>query len=161
MLDSKSAIIDSSLKITESSHILACDVGLKRIGLAQCTQGIVLPLPAIVRKNRNQASRELSALLVKKQIEVLVVGLPSGGQAQHQDMIVRIKHFVGLVAFDGQIVYVDEDYTSQEALEDLAHLGREARALAQKDGRLDSLSACYILERYLQSMECVLSSPNP
>ena len=83
---------------------------------------------------------------------MLVVGLPSGGQAHYEDTIARIKHFVGLVGFGGEVVYVDEDYTSQEALENLNHLGRQSRALAQKDGRLDSLSACYILERYLRSL---------
>ena len=50
--------------------------------------------------------------------------------------------------YDNIVKNVDEDYTSQEALENLNHLGRQSRALAQKDGRLDSLSACYILERY-------------
>lgn len=144
-------MLDSKSPSTES-NILACDVGLKRIGLAQYTQGIVLPLPAILRKNRNQASQDLRAILAQKHIDTLVVGLPSGGQANHKDTITRIKHFVGLVAFGGEIVYVNEDYTSQEALENLNYLGRQSRALAQKDGRLDSLSACYILERYLQSL---------
>lgn len=145
-------MLDSHPSAESKDNILACDVGLKRIGLAQCIQGIVLPLPAILRKNRRQASDELRALLAQRDISVLVVGLPSGGQAHYEDTIARIRHFVGLVGFGGEVVYVDEDYTSQEALENLNHLGRQSRALAQKDGRLDSLSACYILERYLRSL---------
>lgn len=151
MLDSTH--LQESLDSLKSVSILACDVGLKRIGLAQYTQGIVLPMKPILRKNRHQASQELHAIVVQKHIDTLVVGLPSGGAAHHQDTITRIKHFVGLVGFGGEIVYVNEDYTSQEALQDLGYLGRKSRALAQKDGRLDSLSACHILEHYLESLK--------
>ncbi|MGN8530362.1 Holliday junction resolvase RuvX, partial [Helicobacter pylori] len=51
--------------------ILACDVGLKRIGIAMLLNGVILPLEAILRHNRNQASRDLSDLLREKNIQVL------------------------------------------------------------------------------------------
>lgn len=135
----------------ENKKILACDVGLKRIGLAVYTQGIVLPLEPIIRKNRNQASSELSEILKTREIEILVVGLPSGGVAEHSDTRKRILHFVGLVAFSGEIVYIDEDYTSLEALQSSAYMGVQNRLKIQKDGRLDSLSAAVILQRFLES----------
>lgn len=144
MLDSKTT--------HQANNILACDVGLKRIGLAQYTQSIILPIEPILRKNRNQASLALSALLSQKCINTLVVGLPNGGEAHYEDTRTRIRHFIHLIHFGGEIVYINEDYTSQEALQDLAYLGRESRALAQKNGRLDSLSACYILERYIATL---------
>lgn len=38
--------------------IVAIDVGLKRIGVAiSYENGVVLPLNAVIRKNRNQASK--------------------------------------------------------------------------------------------------------
>ncbi|BDB65602.1 putative pre-16S rRNA nuclease [Helicobacter cinaedi] len=135
----------------ENKKILACDVGLKRIGLAVYTQGIVLPLEPIIRKNRNQASSELSEILKTREIEILVVGLPSGGVAEHSDTRKRILHFVGLVAFSGEIAYIDEDYTSLEALQSSAYMGVQNRLKIQKDGRLDSLSAAVILQRFLES----------
>ncbi|WP_295739011.1 Holliday junction resolvase RuvX [uncultured Helicobacter sp.] len=135
----------------QNKKILACDVGLKRIGLAVTQLGIILPIEPILRKNRHQASKELSEILQTREIEILVVGLPSGGVAEHSDTRKRILHFVGLVAFSGEIAYIDEDYTSLEALQSSAYMGVQNRLRIQKDGRLDSLSATLILERFLES----------
>ncbi|GAA8005103.1 Holliday junction resolvase RuvX [Helicobacter pylori] len=129
--------------------ILACDVGLKRIGIAVLLNGVILPLEAILRRNRNQASRDLSDLLREKNIQVLVVGKPNESYA---DTNARIEHFIKLVDFKGEIVFINEDRSSIEAYENLEHLGRKNKRLAIKDGRLDSLSACRILERYYQQV---------
>lgn len=133
-------------------NILACDVGLKRIGLAVYKEGIILPLSPILRHNRNQAAKELTRLLSEREIERLIVGLPNGGVAGYEDTQRRIKHFISLLAFSGEVVFIDEDYTSNEALESLGYMKRQNRAKAQKDGRLDSLSAALILERYVQTL---------
>ncbi|MEJ8610270.1 Holliday junction resolvase RuvX [Helicobacter pylori] len=129
--------------------ILACDVGLKRIGIAMLLNGVILPLEAILRRNRNQASRDLSDLLREKNIQVLVVGKPNESYA---DTNARIEHFIKLVDFKGEIVFINEDRSSIEAYDNLEHLGRKNKRLAIKDGRLDSLSACGILERYYQQV---------
>ena len=142
----------SSMSGISESSLIACDVGLKRIGLAHVIGGIVLPLTPILRKNRNQAARDLSVLLAHRGATHLIIGLPSGGVAEHEEMRRRIEHFISLLDFGGERVYVNEDYSSLEALERVGHLGREERAKAQKDGRLDSLSACVILERYLTNL---------
>ncbi len=129
--------------------ILACDVGLKRIGIAVLLNGVILPLEAILRQNRNQASRDLSDLLREKNIQVLVVGKPNESYA---DTNACIEHFIKLLDFKGEIVFINEDRSSIEACENLEHLGRKNKRLAIKDGRLDSLSACRILERYYQQV---------
>ncbi len=129
--------------------ILACDVGLKRIGIAVLLNGVILPLEAILRRNKNQASRDLSVLLREKNIQVLVVGKPNESYA---DTNARIEHFIKLVDFKGEIVFINEDNSSIEAYDNLEHLGRKNKRLAIKDGRLDSLSACRILERYYQQV---------
>ena len=61
----------------------------------------------------------------------------------------RIRHFISLLDFGGEIVYVDESYSSAEALERLKSLGKKERSEKIKNGELDSLSALIILERYL------------
>ncbi|GAA9926969.1 Holliday junction resolvase RuvX [Helicobacter pylori] len=129
--------------------ILACDVGLKRIGIATLLNGVILPLEAILRQNRNQASRDLSDLLREKNIQVLVVGKPNESYA---DTNARIESFIKLLDFKGEIVFINEDSSSIEAYENLGHLGKKNKRLAIKDGRLDSLSACRILERYYQQV---------
>ncbi|GAA6945330.1 Holliday junction resolvase RuvX [Helicobacter pylori] len=129
--------------------ILACDVGLKRIGIAALLNGVILPLEAILRQNRNQVSRDLSDLLREKNIQVLVVGKPN---ESYTDTNARIEYFIKLLDFKGEIVFINEDRSSIEAYENLEHLGKKNKRLAIKDGRLDSLSACRILERYYQQV---------
>ncbi len=111
--------------------------------------GVILPLEAILRQNRNQASRDLSDLLREKNIQVLVVGKPHESYA---DTNARIESFIKLLDFKGEIVFINEDRSSIEAYENLEHLGKKNKRLAIKDGRLDSLSACRILERYCQKV---------
>ncbi|RXJ76387.1 Holliday junction resolvase RuvX [Arcobacter sp. F155] len=121
---------------------LACiDIGLKRIGLAICLQGdIVTPLPAILRKNRNQASNDVLKTLNEWEIDTLVVGYPSASE----DMQKRIKHFVNLLDFDKEVIFQEENMSSIEA-EDLM----KGDIKYKRDGRVDSLAAKIILERYL------------
>nr|WP_256325528.1 Holliday junction resolvase RuvX [Helicobacter sp. CLO-3] len=74
---------------------------------------------------------------------------PKSAQDEHEAMVRRIRHFVSLLEFEKPIVYVDEGYSSHIASERLAHLAREDKARAHKDGRIDSLAACEILSRYI------------
>jgi putative holliday junction resolvase len=125
--------------------IVCADIGLKRIGLAFCFDDkTVLPMDAIIRKNRDQAAGELDTVLALKEAKVLVVGLPMGGDAQ-DEMGRRIRHFISLIKFDCAVVYENEYSSSKEALE--MHGGGLTKS---KDGRLDSLAAKVILERYLR-----------
>jgi putative Holliday junction resolvase len=124
--------------------LASIDVGLKRIGTAICLDGkIVLPQNAVLRKNRNQAARDVNAFLKEWEIEQLIVGLPKGGSSE-EEMEQRIKHFVSLLELEIPVIYVDEQGSSFEAKEltmgDFKH---------KKDGRLDSVAAKIILERYL------------
>lgn len=121
---------------------LALDVGLKRIGVALCVdKKIALPLDAILRKNRNQAAKEVQNLLSLHEISTLIVGLPKGGSSE-EEMTRRIKHFVSLLEFGGEIHFVDESGTSKEAL----NFG--VANTRKKDGKLDSLAAFLIIKDY-------------
>jgi len=122
------------------------DVGLKRIGTAICLDGkIVLPQDAILRKNRNQAAHDVNAFLKEWGIETLIVGLPKGGSSE-AEMERRIKHFVSLLELTIPVVYQDEQGSSFEAKE--MTMGNFKH---KRDGRLDSVAAKIILERYLEN----------
>ena len=127
--------------------IASIDVGLKRIGVALGLRGaVVLPQEAILRQNRNQAAREVEAFLAEWEIEILVVGLPKGG-ASEAEMERRIKHFVGLLELDNiVVVYQDERGSSQEAKELTKGIFRHKR-----DGKIDSMAAKIILERWWEA----------
>jgi putative Holliday junction resolvase len=121
--------------------IVAIDVGLKRIGVAFTpNKSVVVPLNAIIRKNRNQAAKEISNLLKKYKADILVVGLPK----TNEEMQRRIKHFVSLIDFNGKIEFVDESFTSN-----LVEVEIKGKIKYKRDGRIDSLAAKKILENYL------------
>ncbi|EAJ2281912.1 Holliday junction resolvase RuvX [Campylobacter upsaliensis] len=120
---------------------LALDLGLKRIGLALYVENIAMPLNAILRKNRNQAANEVRKLIEEHQIFKLIVGLPKGG-ASEVEMTKRVQHFISLLEFDGEVIFVDEAYTSKEAQ------GLGVANSRKKDGKLDSLAALIMLRGY-------------
>lgn len=125
---------------------LGIDLGLKRIGLAYSAHAeIVTPLPAIIRKNRNQASSEVKKVIKEWEIDEVVIGIPMGGSAE-DEMRRRVAHFMNLVDFEGDVHYQDEANSSLEAEE---MIKGEMRHL--KDGRIDSISAMIILQRYFES----------
>lgn len=124
---------------------IACiDIGLKRIGVALALNGIVIPKEAIARKNRNQASRDVSEFLKEYSIDTLIVGIPLGGESEGE-MDRRVKHFVSLLDFNGKVYFQDESFSSYEAKELVKGQFRQKR-----DGKIDSLSAKLILERWLE-----------
>ncbi len=126
-----------------ANRVAAIDVGLKRIGTAICLDGkIVLPQNPILRKSRNQAARDVSSFLREWNIDTLVVGIPDG--SSKEEMQRRIRHFVSLLDFNGNIEYIDEGFTSYEAKEATKGVIKH-----KKDGKIDSIAAQKILERWL------------
>lgn len=125
--------------------IIAIDLGLKRIGLAlSYGNGLVTPLPAIERKNRNQAANDVKNVLNEYEATTVVIGIPMGSTTE-DEMRRRVAHFMNLVEFGGEIAYQDEANSSQEAEELM-----KGEIRYKRDGRIDSLSAKIILERYLK-----------
>ncbi|SFV50302.1 Putative Holliday junction resolvase YggF [hydrothermal vent metagenome] len=122
------------------------DIGLKRIGIAICLDTkIVLPQDAIIRRNRKQASHDTREFLMEWEIDSLVVGLPKDGSSS-EEMQRRIKHFVSLLDLeDIEILYQDEQGSSYEAKE-----MTKGQFKHKRDGRIDSIAAKIILERYLK-----------
>lgn len=124
--------------------IIAIDLGLKRIGLAySADKNFVTPLNAIERKNRNQASAEVKAVIAEWGAEAVVIGIPMGGSSE-DEMRRRVEHFMNLVDFEGPVYFQDESHSSLEAEESMKGLIKQ-----KKDGRIDSLAAKIILERWI------------
>ena len=122
--------------------IIGIDVGLKRIGVAFSNGSVVVPLPAIIRKNRNQAANDTMKIINEYKADTLVVGLP----LTNEEMQRRIRHFVSLLPFEGKIVFVDESYTSAEVEEEIKGVIKH-----KKDGTIDSLVAKKLIENYLSN----------
>ena len=125
--------------------IVAIDLGLKRIGLAYSGgQGIVTPLDAVERKNRNQASVAVKSIIGEWEADAVVIGIPMGGSSE-EEMRRRVAHFMNLVDFEGPVHYQDEAGSSIEAEEMI-----KGKIKYKRDGRVDSLAAKIILERWLR-----------
>ncbi len=123
---------------------IAIDLGLKRIGIAYSAhKDLVTPLPAVIRKNRNQAADEVKKVLLELEADAVVVGVPLGGSSE-AEMKRRIEHFMNLVDFKGEVFFQDESGSSLEA-QNL--MKGEIKSI--RDGRIDSISAMIILQRYL------------
>jgi len=121
--------------------IASIDIGLKRIGVAICvSSNIVTPKDAILRKNRNQAARDVNLFLKEWDIKKLIVGFPSSSD----DMQKRIKHFVNLLELEIPYEFQEENMSSIEA-EDMM----KGQIKYKRDGRVDSLAAKIILERFI------------
>jgi putative Holliday junction resolvase len=119
------------------------DVGLKRIGVAiSLMPGISTPKDAILRKNRNQAAKEVDDFLKYWDIDILVIGMPYSNEQMQK----RINHFSKLLEFNKEIVFQNEDMSSIEA-EELT----KGEIKHKRDGRIDSISAKIILDRYLKN----------
>jgi putative pre-16S rRNA nuclease len=127
---------------------IAIDLGLKRIGIAYSAhKDLVTPLSAIIRKNRNQASDEVKKVLKEWEVDAVVIGIPLGGSSE-DEMRRRIAHFMNLVDFEGDVFYQDEAGSSLEA-ENMM----KGEIKYVRDGRIDSISAMIILQRYLLSIK--------
>ena len=125
--------------------LASIDVGLKRIGVSICLDGtVVIPQNAILRKNRNQAARDVNTFLKEWEIEKLIVGLPKDAD-NSEEMERRIKHFVSLLELSIPVEYQDEQSSSIEAKELTMGVFKH-----KKDGKIDSIAAKIILERWLK-----------
>ncbi|MDX3960553.1 Holliday junction resolvase RuvX, partial [Aliarcobacter skirrowii] len=98
------------------------------------------PQNAIIRKNRNQAALEVNNFLKEWQIEKLIIGLPSS----NIDTQNRIKHFTSLLELKIPFEFCEENLSSIEAKELMKGEVKQVR-----DGRIDSIAAKIILERYI------------
>jgi putative holliday junction resolvase len=131
----------------------AIDLGLKRIGLAYSAhKDIVTPLAAVVRKNRDQASADVKKVLDEWEVDAVVIGIPLGGSSE-EEMKRRVAHFMNLVDFKGHVFYQDEAGSSLEA-ENM--MKGEIKYI--RDGRVDSISAMIILQRYLRTLKRATST---
>jgi len=126
--------------------IAALDIGLKRIGVAYSPDGkMVFPQNALIRRGRREAARKLSALLKELGIDTVVVGIPRGGSSE-EEMERRIRHFVSLLELDESVrlFYEDEAGSTAEAKELM-----RGEVKQKRDGRLDSIAAGIVLQRWL------------
>ncbi len=132
------------------SRVLAVDYGTKRIGLAVSDEGRVLasPLEVVTPKT----AREPVSYIIKRATELgcstIVVGMPYALDGSMSPMTRRAEAFAGKLekAFSGEVVRLDERFTSKEAE---AVLLAQDVSRAQRRRVVDKVAAAIILQTYL------------
>lgn len=134
---------------SRSTHIVALDVGSKRIGVALASTVARLPHPHATLHNDQELWVNLQQLCHQEQVGVIVIGLPRGLDGQETAQTAYSREFADELSHHlGQSVMVvlqDEAVTSAQAIAELA--------AAKKNyvrGDVDALAATYILEDYLR-----------
>jgi len=127
-------------------RLASLDIGLKRIGVAiSLDEKMVFPQNAIFRRDTTQAIVEIKKFLEEWGIQKVIVGLPKGGSSE-EEMTKEITSFIDklLEKIDIEVEYQNEYGSSKEAKEMTKGIFRH-----KKDGKIDSISAKIILERWL------------
>lgn len=131
----------------QPSMILALDVGEARIGLAVARSDTRLPAPLTTLPNDEQFFDALKQLVQENGVAQLVVGWPRGLDGQETDQTRFVARFIDSLHqhLSLPVARQDEALTSRQAEAEL-----KARAKAYTKEDIDSLSAVYILEDFLQ-----------
>jgi putative Holliday junction resolvase len=133
---------------------LAIDYGFKRTGLAVCdpSQTICSPL-AVIDSTKNLISR-LAEIIVKENIEAVVIGLPLNMDDTEGPQAKVVRRFADKLkaAIEVPIHFQDERLSSFGVEEKLDMTGL---SVAEKKERRDALAAADILESFLKNLRGV------
>ena len=132
--------------------LIAFDHGAKSIGVAvgQEITGSAQPLHAIRATDGQPDWQQVAKVLAEWQPDLLVVGLPLNMDGTEQNTTAAARKFAGRLhgRFGLQVETQDERLTTAAAKEWLfAHGGYQAL----EKGKIDSVSACLILESWFEN----------
>ncbi|HEY4963113.1 MAG TPA: Holliday junction resolvase RuvX [Candidatus Saccharimonadales bacterium] len=133
--------------IRENIHILALDIGAKRVGVAVARADVRMPSPLVTLTLDDTFLDKLNVLIAELNVQTIVSGLPRGLDSQDTDQTVVVKELAKAIEEQTglEIVFQDEALTSVKAKEELS-----ARGKIYSKPDVDKLAACYILEDYIK-----------
>ncbi len=134
------------------SRILAIDYGVRRTGIA-VTDSLQIIANGLTTVETKQLLPFLKDYVAREAVELFVVGLPKQTNGRDSDNLPRVRSFVGQLKKalpDIPVEWWDERYTSVMAHQVMLEsgIGRKAR---QNKALVDEISACIILQGYMES----------
>lgn len=133
------------------NRILGLDVGLKRIGVAVSDPFGVTATPLNFIPNDEKVFEKINDLIKNYKISKIVIGLPLTLKGEEGEQARYTKEFTenlkNHIPQDIQIIFVDERFTSSLAEKTLFQTKKK-----NKKEKIDSLSAVFILQTYLDRL---------
>ena len=130
-------------------RILGIDYGDVRVGLAlsDTTKLIASPFKTIKNINLKLLISELSQIIIEKNVDSIVLGLPIGMKGQDTHQTVKVKDFANsLSIFTIPIFFEDERLSSVEAEKSLA---LQKVKIRNNKEMIDQRAAAIILQKFL------------
>ena len=140
-------------------HLMALDVGERRIGIAVSESGVLAtPHSVLHRKSKKEDFARLRRTIEELNIERVIVGLPYSlsGVDEMGPQARRIKRYADALAktIDVPLEYFDESYSTVDAEAFLAapsFEGDRRRSGRRGKAPIDAAAAAVILQNYLDS----------
>lgn len=132
-----------------SMKLLGIDYGEKRIGLAISDElGFAHELEVVANWNNEDLVEYLRQLVVREEIEKIVIGLPLNMNGEESDKAQDVREFAAMLEnfLDKEVLFEDERWTTKMVDKTLKEM-----KISQKEARVkkDMLAAKYILQGYL------------
>ena len=129
------------------TNYLALDVGRARIGVALANNVARIASPVTAVMNNEHVWESLAKLVAENQVKLVIVGWPRGLNGQETEQTQYVATFVENLQreLDVEVKLQDEAVTSVQAEAELQQRGKN-----YEKGDIDSLSAVYILDDFLQ-----------
>ncbi len=131
-------------------RILALDHGTKRIGVAVSDElkMIAQPLEFIPAEPLEDALKRLSALLVEKEVELILIGMPRNMDGSYGPAAEKVREFIQQAKASITVPFKtwDERLTSAQANRVL--LDANVRRDKRKE-KVDAMAAAVLLQSYL------------
>lgn len=142
--------------VNNESRIMAIDFGLKRIGIALSDSLKLFAYPHITLANDSKLFNELKKIVEEKQVQEIVLGIPTEKQASKTSVVKSIEKFKNELEskIKLKIILWDESYTSSIAQKKILESVTKKNKRQDK-GLLDMYSAAVILQEYLDSVKTV------
>jgi putative holliday junction resolvase len=135
---------------------LGLDVGSKRIGVAGCDGlGLIATgITTIWRSSFQEDISQLNEIILDRQVEILVLGLPYTMDGNLGSQAKQVQKFARRVAavIELPIEYVDERLTSYAAEE----MMKAAKiSVSQNKATIDRIAAAVILQQWLDNRDSI------
>ena len=133
-------------------RILGIDYGEVRVGLSlsDLTQTIANPFRTIIYKSADNLLDQLKEIIVKNEVEKLVVGVPYNMKGEDTKQTLKVKEFISFLEsnLSYDIELIDERLSSIEAEKTMHKMNIKT---GHNKSDIDKIAASVILQEYLDS----------